>query len=225
MSSSYCLLNNPDDKAIDIALITEHKLLPRSQSFLLSINENFFSYSTFDNSVDKYGHLRCGKAGTAILIRKRISQISNIDNDRIVGIEIRNNHHIPLYILCMYMPSESDVNWYNETLCDVQALFSHYCNVGTVLITGDLNAQLVTDSRLSQNPKSKLLSLFVNRNGLVPAHSLFGCNAYTYVPTRSILDYVLVERAASHIITDYSVAKPEEVLTFDHLYFSIKFWQ
>ena len=102
-------------------------------------------------------------------------------------------------------------------MCDVQALFSHYCKVGTVLITGDLNAQLVTDSRLSQNPKSKLLSLFINRNGLVPAHSLFGSNAYTYVPTRSILDYVLVERAASHIITDYSVAKPEEVLTSDHL--------
>ena len=39
------------------------------------------------------------------------------------------------------MPSESYVNCYNETLCDVQAMFSHYCKVETVLITGDLNAQ------------------------------------------------------------------------------------
>ena len=65
----------------------------RSQHFLCSINSDFYLYNTCDANVDNYGLMRCGKAGTAILIRKSlntiVSQVNNIDNDRIVGIEIR----------------------------------------------------------------------------------------------------------------------------------------
>ena len=48
----------------DIALLTEHKLLPRSQHFWASITSDLFSYNTCDSNFDNFGVFRCGKAGT-----------------------------------------------------------------------------------------------------------------------------------------------------------------
>ena len=88
MSSAYSLSNILDKKCIDIALITERKLLPRSKYFLTSINQDFNSFCTCDYNIGNYGHNRCGKAGTAILVRKClhncVSQVTNINNDRIL---------------------------------------------------------------------------------------------------------------------------------------------
>jgi len=121
-------------------------------------------HTIVDDTLDNYGFARCGKAGPVILIRKSlqsvISQISKIQNNRIIGIDVRVGCSKPLYIFCLYMPSDSDVNSYNETLCDVQSIFSHYCKPGTVLFTADFNAQIDSDTRLPfPQPKvEKLLS-------------------------------------------------------------------
>jgi len=74
MSSAYSLFNTLDNQRIDVALITEHKLLPRSQHFLSSINQNFYAYNACDSSTYNFGNLRCGKAGTAFLIRKTLQK-------------------------------------------------------------------------------------------------------------------------------------------------------
>jgi len=93
VSSAFSLSDMIDKKCIDVASITEHKILHRSQRFLSSINSDFCFYNTCDGNVDNYGLMPCGKAGTAILIRNSlntiVSQVNNSDNDRIVGIEIR----------------------------------------------------------------------------------------------------------------------------------------
>ena len=221
MSSAFSLSDMLDKKCIDVAFITEHKLMHRSQHFLSSINSDFYFYNTCDANVDNYGLMRCGKAGTAILIRKSlntiVSQVNNIDNDRIVGIEIRKNNHTPLYVFCIYMPSNSDVKCYNDVLCDVHALYAYYCKLGTVVLAGDFNAQLDTEPRCIPNQKSKLLSAFVQRNGLLPVQSLFNSNAFTYIPAKSRIDHVLTERASSHLFAKYSVADPQDIMTSDHL--------
>ena len=72
MSSAYSLSDTLDKKCIDIALITEHKLLPRSSHYLNSINCNFYSLSTCNTTMDNFGHNRCGKAGCAILVCKSL---------------------------------------------------------------------------------------------------------------------------------------------------------
>lgn len=94
---------------------------------------------------------------------------------------------------------------------------SHYCKLGIVLFAGDFSAHLATDVRLYTNQKSKLLSQFVIANGLVPLHAIFNNNSYTYIPARSTIDHVLIERTFGHMITSYSVAQPQEVITSDHL--------
>jgi len=106
MSSAYSRSETHDKKCIDIALITEHKLLPRSQHFLDSINCNFYSLSPCDTTMDNFGHYRCGKAGCSILVRKSLrtllSKVNNINNNCIVGIELRNHDDPPLYLFCVY---------------------------------------------------------------------------------------------------------------------------
>jgi len=98
------------------------------------------------------------------------------------------------FILCIF-PSESVIiNVNNDTLCDVQATFSYFCKLGTVCLAGDFNAQLDTESRCPPNQKSKLFSAFITRNGLIPMNTVFDSNAFTYVPSRSNLDYVLIEK-------------------------------
>ena len=215
MSSAYCLSDMLDKHCIDIALLTEHKLLPRSQHFLTSINSEFYSYNTCDSKFDNFGVVRCGKAGTAILVRKSlntiVSQINNINNDRIIGIEIRKNNHVPIFMFCIYMPSDSDMNFYNDVLCDVQALYAFYCKLGTVVLAGDFNAQLDTEPRCIPNQKSKLLSAFVQRNSLISVQSIFNSNAFTYVLAQSRIDHVLSERDSSHIFTKYTVADSQDI--------------
>jgi len=115
------------------------------------------------------------------------------------------------------MPSDSAVKSYNETLCDVQSIFLHYCKLGTVIFAGDFNAQLDTDTRLPPNQKSKLLSAFIKHNGPSPLHEIFDSNAFSYVTARSRIDHVFIERSLSHIFTKYCVADPEDIVTSDHL--------
>jgi len=105
-----CLSNILDNQHIDIALITEHELLPRSQHFLSSFKNNVYAYNTCDIISDNYAISGCGKAGTAILFRKSLQNymplVNNISNEHIVGIELHNNKQLPLYIFCVYMPSD-----------------------------------------------------------------------------------------------------------------------
>jgi len=45
MSAAYSLSDMLDQNNIDVTLITEHKLLPRLQHFLMSINPNYYAYN------------------------------------------------------------------------------------------------------------------------------------------------------------------------------------
>ena len=216
VSPAYRLSDTLDYQPIDLALITEHKLLPRSQHFLSSIEHNFYASNTCDSSTDNSGNLRCGKAGTAIMIRKTLQKYVshvNISNERIIGMDLRSGNQLPLYVFCVYMSSDNNVILYNETLCDIQSVFLHYCTLGTVILVGDFNAQLDTDSRRTPNQKSKLLSLFIKRNRLSPLHQIFNSNAYTHVTARSRIDHILIESSASQMYTKYSVADSHDVIT------------
>ena len=80
LQSAYSLSNMFNNQHIDIALITEHKPLPRSQHFLCSINNNFYAYNTCDSSSNNYAISGCGKAGTAILFRKSLQNYVSLVN-------------------------------------------------------------------------------------------------------------------------------------------------
>ena len=143
MSSAYALSNFLDSNDIDIALITEHKLLPRSVKFIDSINSNYLSYVNVDQSIDPLSYVRCGKSGTAVLFKKSmqsyVSRIDNVGNERILIVELKYRNVKPYYIFCVYMPACTDLNFYKEILSEVHALFCYYSKIGSVIL-GDWNA-------------------------------------------------------------------------------------
>jgi len=62
-----------DRNRIDIALLTEHKLLLRSNRFLNTIHSDYDCIVKIDDKVEQYGFLKCGKGGTAIMYKKCLS--------------------------------------------------------------------------------------------------------------------------------------------------------
>ena len=96
-----------DAHSVDVALITEHKLLTRYESFFSSIHSNYKTILTTDSSIYQYSSIRCGKAGTVIMIKRDahyiFQQVVNILNERICGIQMQTGYGLPLFILCVYM--------------------------------------------------------------------------------------------------------------------------
>lgn len=54
MSSAFTLSKMLDTYNADIAVVSEHKLLPQSKGFLDSINNNYTAYVKSDASLDPY---------------------------------------------------------------------------------------------------------------------------------------------------------------------------
>ena len=78
MSSAYPLANMLDKFNIDIALINEHKLLPRSAMFMNTIHSEYECIVNVNENVENYGAVNCGKGGTAIMYKRSLSFCINI---------------------------------------------------------------------------------------------------------------------------------------------------
>jgi len=225
MSSAFPLSQLLDDHDIDFALITEHKLLERSRSFLDSINSKYQAFSTIDHSIDQYDAIRCGKGGTAIMYKKelgtKLDTISSIDNDRIIGVELKLERTLPLFIICVYMPANNDKEAYRDILNELDALFSWYSRLGDVLIGGDFNGHIFTEgvpNSQHSTSKSAMLTEFVNRNNLAPMHtSIDRLSNYTFIPNKTTLDYILMEKSSVHLTISFNIVNERDILTSDHL--------
>ena len=95
-----------DAHSVDVALITEHTPLTRSESFFTSIHSNYKTILTTDSSIDQYSSIRCGKAGTVIMIKRDahyiFQQVVNILNERICGIQMQTVWITIIYFVCKY---------------------------------------------------------------------------------------------------------------------------
>ena len=127
MSSAYslsCMLTHAN---VDIALITEHKLMHPSQCFLDSIDKRFSVISTISKDNDPYSRASCGKGGVGIMYRKQlnctVSPIDTIESDRIAGTEIRSPTMAPPYIFCVYLPADNNIRYFQKVLSDFKQLF------------------------------------------------------------------------------------------------------
>ena len=191
MSSANPLSNLLDSEKIDVALITEHKLLPRSIPFLDTINSKYKSTCSFCSDVDYFTHVRCGKAGTAILYRKDISNkvtcIKNIENDRISGIE---------YVL----------KTVRQSLC-----FVYTCLPIAISKTPPL---------LYLTSKRYCLSTLQSEQFLAAISTASYGNeskAFTFTPTQTTVDHILFERITIPTFKSYRVIPSNDIVTSDHL--------
>ena len=110
MSSALSLHDLLEQTNCDVALISEHKLLPHSLVFLNSINGNYISHSCCDKTLDCYSMLRCGKGGVSIMYKNTLAsriELINTDRYRLIGIRLLGLTAKPFIIFSVYMPSNN----------------------------------------------------------------------------------------------------------------------
>ena len=129
MSSAYTLSHMLACYNTDIALtcITEHKLMPHSKCFFDSIDSSYSSVVKISHDINPYSRTSCGKAGVAIMYRKRmnfcVSEIENISPDRVLGIELNHNQIVSTSIFCVYLPANGNIQKYTEVLLSCKLLY------------------------------------------------------------------------------------------------------
>ena len=217
-----------DNYNVDIAILSEHKLLPQSKEFLDSVNNNYSSYVKTDSSIDPYKSFSRGKAGISILYKKSLSpllsHIDDMESDRLFITEVKVKHSTPLYIICAYMPAENNLTYYSDTLSELQTRLEFYSGRGKVIVAGDLNAHVpwpVNDTALSGSiSKSQILTQMIHTYHLSPLELTSLCSGprYSFIPTKTMLDHILVDRSVERCAIDCRVVSDGEwVLTSDHL--------
>ena len=188
--------------------------------FLSSIDPNYAYYASSDSSVDQYSWLRCGKGGTAVLFKKRWQQfVSRIEthSDRITAIEFKCPNTLPLFMFSVYMPASSNIEEYKNAISELETLVSFYNTRGQLLVAGDFNAQ-IDSCDINPSSKSHLLKDFVSGYDL-HASSNSGRSygpMYTFKPTRSTLDYFLVDRELLCNVSCSKIVDTESSSSSDH---------
>ena len=140
----------------------------------------------------------------------------DIKNERISGIEVKAPYATPMYFFCVYMPSENNIDYYQNTLSDLQSLVSFYLKCGNILFAVDYNGQVQTDNT-NRNVsgclfKTKLLTKFVKDNKLTTTNMMNLCTGpnYSFIPTKSMIDYIFVESTMVSNISKAHIVNKQE---------------
>ena len=129
ISSCNALINVIDTYKCDIAILSEHKLALQSYSFLETMHEQYLPCPNISNNYTSFIN-DMNIPLVAILIKKdlmfSITEIQNINNNRIVGIELKSEDNcVPLYIFGVYLPADGDLNKYNDCIDKMDALYNY----------------------------------------------------------------------------------------------------
>ena len=222
MSSALSLHDLLEQTNCDVALISEHKLLPHSLGFMNSINGNYISHSCCDKTLDSYSMLRCGKGGVSIMYKKTLAsriELINTDSDRLIGIRLLGLTAKPFFIFSVYMPSNNCINDYRDQLNLIQATYTYYSEMGHVILGGDWNASLLDEEHINVS-KSTDLRQFVRINNVYPVNTIATCSgpSYTYMPVKSMIDYIFMDEITLHLVSSCCILEEGSCSsTSDHM--------
>ena len=184
-----------DPGCCDIALTNEHKLLSHNCSFMSCLNSNYLSHTHCETESCPLTY--CGRGGVSILYKKSLTynvEILNDGNERIVGIKVVGLGPKPYFIFSVYMPSSNNIGEYREQITSLQEIYSYYSEVGHVIIGGDMNASLLGELHSNKYKSTELVKL-VQDNSMVAINNTSVCTgpSYTFIPTRTMIDYILTD--------------------------------
>ena len=146
MSSASYLIDTINTKNIDICGISEHWLYEKDLHFLKSIDTNYKCHSVSDFSLKFPSNRKVGKGGVALLwhikLDNKVSPIE-IDDDRIIGIELLIDSINSYFIFQVYLPCKNYAgSKYKDYIEKLENLVSTYSSRGTVFIMGDMNSEI-----------------------------------------------------------------------------------
>ena len=217
MSSALCLSNILDYSRPDVSIICEHKLSNYNVSFLNTIHMDYTSYpcsgiNGINNTV-------------SFLVKKdlihSVNFIEEYSNDRVILLELTQTVSQSVYICGVYLPYDNDVDYFKSYLDHIYDIMSLYSDKGVVVLAGDFNARAFeTPYSFAQKFKSQTLTDFINHNNLILINrsSKNRSAPYTFLPTKTTLDYIMIDRQNFDLVLDYETLQNSDVeLASDHL--------
>ena len=218
---------------LDICALCEHWLFPHNLNFLGCINNkyDFTGKSDADliNRISGNNQYSRGKGGVALIWNKNLSQcvsVIDIDDDRIVGIDISLNNNAHLVIFSVYLPSTNYSNdYYSEYITKMSDLFAQYSVYASVIFLGDMNTQ-IKGPRCDANKtfRTKEMGIFLQQTEMCSLNVLNSCHGpkYTFSPytstdNRTLIDHILVPVSMVDLFSNCAVLSDHELNTSDHL--------
>ena len=155
----------------DIVILSEHWLWPFDLYKLESLHPSFFGFGCADRRLTDITHDRSrGYGGVGVLWRKSLDvfPISDIVFDRICGIKMKKDGETWLSIIGVSLPcADLGMDYYRDTLVDLEKIISDFTILGPVVVAGEFNAHLgkLWEPRASStaNCQGLLLGKLLNR--------------------------------------------------------------
>ena len=160
LNNSIPYIRHLFSRGVDILVLQEHWLWPFELSELESIDPNYSHTAVCDNRLSPTSTRTRGCGGCAILWKKSIPAVamSNLNSDRICGIQVPIKGSCSLTILGAYMPcSDQSQDIYNEHIATINQAISNTTCSSPLLVVGDLNCHLghIGGPRSSDEPNHR----------------------------------------------------------------------
>ena len=118
------------------------------------------------------------------------------------------------------MPASNYANVeYENVLNTLQAALDTYSEQGTVVIAGDLNAELINLTETGHSIRDKSLSNFVKDNEMfsLGLQSIRQGPFYTFKTAKKMLDHIFIHKCNSDIINETHILEDDIFCVSDHL--------
>lgn len=205
MSSCTYLCNALSAQEVDICGISEHWLFEHDLQFLNSIDNMYYSHAVSDFSLTLPSNRRVGKGGVCLLWKRTLNDIIiplDVDDDRIIGIEVKTSPSTLLYIFQVYIPCVNHGNnVFKRYMEKVENLFYSYSQKGMVIVMGDFNAELNI-----RNQRNAYFAESLRRNNILSVNGTMLNSTYTNISYNggvgSLIDHILLASEKFDLIVD-----------------------
>jgi len=204
-SSGGYLCDSLQNRDIDVCGVSEHWLRETDLHFFDHFNSSYKCSAVCDRDLVASSSCTVRKGGVAILWhRKHNNRIVplDVDDDRIIGVQLECTKTCYMYIFQTYLPScNHPINRFREYIDRLSELIYYYSEKGTVIVMGDLNANLNSiHFQKVENERSRLLTSLLLNHNLVSLQTLDMCIGArsTFVSysgnCESLIDHILISR-------------------------------
>ena len=201
MSSASYLIDSINSKKIDICGISEHWLYEKDLYFLKSIDTKYKCHAVSDFSLKLPSNRKVGKGGVALLWHNKwdnkVTPI-DIDDDRIIGIELLIDSSNYCFIFQVYLPCKNYAgSKYRDYIEKLENIVSIYSTRGTVVIMGDMNSEIF-DNNNNSSSRMYYLTNCLSQFNMCSVSTLDICSgaSSTHVnyngQVGSLIDHILV---------------------------------
>lgn len=177
--------------------------------------------------MDKPSRRKVGKGGVALFWRQELDRfvsVLDIDDDRILGIQIQISPVCYVYVIQVYLPSSNHcMQEFEDYMLKLQDIYSSFSDKGTLIIMGDFNAHQNGYNFVKRyDRRSVMLRNFLACNNLASVNTLPNCTgaSATFVSYcgdfKSTIDHIVVPVESLDLLSICSVLDDDALNVSTH---------